>query len=222
MVFHPGMLHARDLKFSYPSGGFSLRVPDLRVAGGETVALSGPSGTGKTTLLKLLAGILPIRDGSLTMQSQELTQAAPSARRALRRRQMGLVFQDFALLDYLTVRDNVLLPLRLAGELTAAHEIRARELIDQLELKSHWLHLAGELSQGERQRVAVARALVHEPRLVLADEPTSALDPKRSAVVMELLIHHVKQKQAALILVSHDAGLMATLDRTVNVEAWTA
>lgn len=214
------MLHARDLQFAYPSGGFGLRVPELRVAAGESVALCGPSGTGKTTLLKLLAGILPIQDGSLTLQSQEVTQADSSARRTLRLRKMGLVFQDFALLDYLTVRDNVLLPLRLAGELTPMHEERARELIEKLDLASHWQHLAGELSQGERQRVAVARALVHEPRLVLADEPTSALDPKRSAVVMDLLIHHVKQNHAALILVSHDASLMATLDRTVNVEAW--
>ncbi len=211
------MLRARDLHFAYAQGGFRLRVPELHAAPGETLALSGPSGTGKTTLLKILAGILPPQGGSLAFAEDDLRQMSPAALRRLRRRHMGLVFQDFALPDYLPVRDNILLPLRLEGALTPEHEQHARTLVDALDLTPHWRHLTGRLSQGEQQRVAVARALVHRPRLVLADEPTSALDPERARAALHLLIHHVKEHQAALVMVSHDASLLGMLDRSVHL-----
>lgn len=217
------MLHASGLRFAYPSGGFTLRVPEWHVRPGETVALSGPSGTGKTTLLKLFAGILPSRDGGrLTIAQQDLQALSAKALRDFRRRQLGLIFQDFALLDYLSVRDNVLLPLRLAGELTPSHETRARALIESLDLRTHWQSLVGEMSQGERQRVAVARALVHEPGVVLADEPTSSVDARRRHLVMELLTRHAREKQASLIMVTHDTGLFSAVDRVVRMEEWTS
>jgi putative ABC transport system ATP-binding protein len=130
------------------------------------------------------------------------------------------VFQDFELLDYLSVEDNILLPARLQGTLNASLRDVARGLVERLEMAKHWKHLAGELSQGERQRVAVARALAHAPRAVLADEPTSSLDAKRRTLVMDLLTAYAKEKQAALVLVTHDAELFTRLDRTVDGGTW--
>ena len=133
---------------------------------------------------------------------------------------LGLVFQDFELLDYLSVEDNILLPARLHGTLNTALRNAARALVERLEIARHWKHLTGELSQGERQRVAVARALVHSPSVVLADEPTSSLDNNRKTVVMDLLTAYAKEKKAALVLVTHDAELFTRLDRTVDGEVW--
>ena len=215
------MLSARELQFAYPSGEFALRVPKFQVQAGETVGISGPSGTGKTTFLRLLSGILKAAAGGVTVCGDSLEKLSLSQRRALRMEKLGLVFQDFELLDYLSVEDNILLPARLHGTLNAALRQAARELVERLEIARHWKHLTGELSQGERQRVAVARALAHTPRAVLADEPTSSLDSKRKTVVMDLLTAYAKEKQAALVLVTHDTELFARLDRTVDGEAWT-
>lgn len=215
------MLSARDLRFAYARDGFTLQVPELAVAAAETLGLGGPSGTGKTTLLKLLCGILSPDAGALRLNNEDMRRLRPSAMRMLRLTQCGLVFQDFALLDYLTVEQNILLPLRLTGQLSAEHASQARTMVERLEIARHWGKLTSELSQGERQRVAVARALVHRPRVVLADEPTSSLDANRKALVMDLLIHYTKEEKAALIMVTHDADLFARLDRVVNVEEWT-
>lgn len=214
------MLEARQLRFAYPSGDFSLQVPALTVGAGSVVGLGGPSGTGKTTALKLLSGILSPQSGAVQLAGEDLFKLSQKAVRELRLHRMGLIFQDFALLDYLTVADNVLLPMRLSGQLNDVHKKRARELVEALEIDTHWKHLTSELSQGERQRVAVARALVHEPLLVLADEPTSSLDAKRKTLVMDLLIRYAREKQAALLMVTHDEGLSSQLDRVVSVEEW--
>jgi putative ABC transport system ATP-binding protein len=214
------MLSARELHFAYPSGEFALRVPEFQVQAGETVGIRGPSGTGKTTFLRLLSGILSASGGELNVCGDHLEKLSPSQRRALRIEKLGLVFQDFELLDYLSVEDNILLPARLHGTLTASLREAAHELAERLEMARHWKHLAGELSQGERQRVAVARALAHSPRAVLADEPTSSIDAKRRTLVMDLLTTYAKEKQAALVLVTHDTELFARLDRTVDGEEW--
>jgi putative ABC transport system ATP-binding protein len=214
------MLSARDLRFAYPDGAFSLSVADFSAAGGEAVGIGGPSGTGKSTFLRLLAGILTPEAGSVTIGGQDTAQLAARSLRALRLRRLGLVFQDFALLDYLTVEDNILLPSRLGGTLDDIVRGQARELVDRLEMTRHWKRLCGQISQGERQRVAVARALAHSPGAVLADEPTASLDASRSTIVMNLLTRYAKEKQAALVVVTHDAALAARLDRVVNVEEW--
>jgi putative ABC transport system ATP-binding protein len=215
------MLSARDLRFAYPNGEFSLRVAEFDAAGGEAVGIGGPSGTGKTTFLRLLSGILRPDTGTVIIEGEAASKISASALRALRLRKLGLVFQDFALLDYLSVEDNILLPSRLGGMLDPAVRKQARELVAQLEIDRHWNRLCREISQGERQRVAVARALAHSPRAVLADEPTASLDARRSQIVMNLLLRYAKDRSAALVVVTHDAGLSALLNRTVNVEEWT-
>ena len=184
------------------------------------MGIAGPSGTGKTTFLRLLSGILRPNAGEVGVAGESLGALPEGKRRALRMEKLGLVFQDFELLEYLSVEDNVLLPTRLQGRLNSALRQSARELVERLEIGKHWKHLTGELSQGERQRVAVARALAHGPRAVLADEPTSSLDAKRKTLVMDLLTDYVKKNEAALVLVTHDSELFTRLDRTVNVEAW--
>jgi putative ABC transport system ATP-binding protein len=216
------MLSARDVHFAYARDGFTLRVPELEVKAGETLGLGGPSGTGKTTLLRLLCGILSPDKGTLRLDNVDLLALPPSARRAARLTQCGLVFQDFALLDYLTVEQNVLLPLRLTGRLNTEHTQQARAMVDSLDIGKHWRKLTSELSQGERQRVAVARALVHKPKVVLADEPTSSLDTRRKVLALDLLTHYTKEANASLVMVTHDTELFTRLDRVVNVEAWSA
>jgi putative ABC transport system ATP-binding protein len=216
------MLTARDLHFAYARDGFTLRVPELEVKAGETLGLGGPSGTGKTTLLKLLCGILSPDKGTVRLNDEDLPSLSVSARRLARLTQCGLVFQDFALLEYLTVEQNVLLPLQLAGKLLPDHAKHARKMVEQLDIEKHWRKLTSELSQGERQRVAIARALVHRPKVVLADEPTSSLDSKRKVLAMDMLVQYSKEANAALVMVTHDTDLFARLDRVVNVEEWSS
>lgn len=214
------MLTARDLRFAYPTGDFSLRVPEFHVGKGETVGVGGPSGTGKTTLMRLLAGILTPDGGSLAVCGENASSFSKNQMRHLRLRRLGLVFQDFALLDYLSVQDNILLPSRLDGGLTDVIRKHARELAEKLEIGHHWTHLTSRLSQGERQRVAVARALAHAPGAVLADEPTSSLDERRKTLVIDLLTQYAKEMKASLVVVTHDAAVSGRLDRVVNITDW--
>ncbi len=214
------MISARDLRFAYDSGEFSLSVPDFSVSAGETVGIAGPSGTGKTTFLRLLSGILKPDSGGVSICDKSVVSLTAGALRALRLRQLGLVFQDFALLDYLTVKDNILLPSRLGGLSDEDLPARAKNLAERLEIGRHWGRLTDELSQGERQRVAVARALAHSPQVVLADEPTASLDEKRKLLVVDLLKEYAAEKNAALVVVTHDVEIFARLDRMVNTGDW--
>ncbi len=215
------MLSTHDLRFAYPNGGFSLSVADFSATEGETVGIGGSSGTGKSTFLRLLSGILKPDTGTVNICGEDAARLSARSLRALRLRRLGLVFQDFALLDYLSVEDNILLPARLGGILDDHVREQARELAGHLEIAQHWHRLCSEISQGERQRVAVARALAHSPGAVLADEPTASLDAKRSQIVMSLLTRYAKEKRAALVVVTHDSALSSQLDRVINVEEWT-
>lgn len=211
-----------DLAFSYAGDGFQLRVPRLALDAGRTLALAGASGGGKTTLLRLMTGLLaPVR-GSVSLGGQKLAELGTEALRAFRLHHIGLVFQDFALLDYLTVEENILLPHQFSSERLATARQNLPALLEQLQIDGYRARRVSRLSQGERQRVAIARALAHEPRFLFADEPTASLDPSRSQIVTDLLIADARRRQTALVVVTHDHGLLERFDHTQRMEDFTA
>lgn len=187
---------------------------------GERVALVGPSGAGKTTLLHLLAGILPPGEGSIYLDDLDLAALAPEDRQDLRILRMGLIFQEFELLDYLDVVENILLPYRVSPvlQLTGAARERARALAREIGLNHRLRSYPGQLSQGERQRVAVCRALVTEPALLFGDEPTGNLDIRNRDLVMDMLFRYSGRRGVSLVVVTHDPGLQQRFDRVIQIE----
>ena len=213
------MLEIRGLtkSFAGPSGRRVLDGVALRVEPGEYVAIVGESGVGKSTLLNLVAGLDLPDAGEILLEGRDLARLDEEARTLLRRARMGFVFQAFHVLPHLTVERNVALPLALNGQAGPAADARVQELLDAVGLGGRARSLPRELSGGELQRVAVARALVHRPALVLADEPTGNLDPDNAAVVLEILRAQIKRDNAAGILVTHSAAAAATTDRTFEL-----
>ena len=212
-------LRMSGVEFRYAEGDFRLRIEELSVSAGECVAVIGPSGSGKTTLLHLAAGILqPVR-GSISAGGQEVTRLSDAARRRFRVSRVGLVFQEFELLEYLNVSDNILLPFRINPRMRLTREVRARvrELSDAMGIEKHLNRYVNRLSQGERQRVGICRALVTEPALVLADEPTGNLDPVNTIRTLELMLDRVRSIDAALLMVTHDHSLLDRFDRVIDL-----
>ncbi|MFM7057285.1 MAG: ABC transporter ATP-binding protein [Planctomycetota bacterium] len=214
------MIRIEQLRFSYRDSVFRLHVPELRIEDGQSVVVAGPSGSGKTTLLNLIAGILPADSGSIWIHDTCITRLHDPARRLYRLQQIGLVFQDFQLIDYLDVLDNVLLPCRIhpSVRLTTELRTRAQELLDAVGIGQHAHRSITRLSQGERQRAALCRALLLSPRLVLADEPTGNLDPRNSGRMVELMLAETKRAGATLIMVTHDHTLLSRFDQTIPFE----
>ncbi|MBL8811625.1 MAG: ABC transporter ATP-binding protein [Planctomycetaceae bacterium] len=214
------MISIQQIQFTYPDGPFSLEIPQLAVETAESVAIVGPSGSGKTTLLNIVAGILTVRQGTVQVGGTTVTQLNDSARRLFRLQNIGLVFQDFQLLDYLDVRNNVLLPCRIHPKvrLTTALRQRADELLTAVGLMPLASRSVTRLSQGERQRVALCRALLLSPQVVLADEPTGNLDPVNAQKIVELLLSEAKRSNATLMMVTHDHTLLSRFDRVIPFE----
>ena len=216
------MVDVTDLRFRYPEGDFELRIPRLAVGGGERVAVVGPSGSGKTTLLHLIAGIARPDAGSVWTCGRQLTALDDAARREFRIRNVGLVFQEFELLDYLSVLDNVLLPYRINPSLRLDADVRerARALAARVGIADKLSRLATRLSQGERQRVAVCRALIAEPALLLADEPTGNLDPANKDRVLDILEDYAAETGATLLTVTHDHDLLPRFGRVIDFKTF--
>ncbi len=218
------MLRVSGLRFAYGDSGFRLAVPDFTARPGEKVALIGPSGSGKTTFLHLIAGIQTPDAGDVQYGEQSLVQMNAADRRRFRLTRLGLVFQQFELLEYLTVQDNILIGCRLsrALPLTDARRQRARQLADEVGLGDKLRRMPGALSQGERQRVAICRALLSEPQVLLADEPTGNLDPPNKRRILQLLVDDVERRGTLLVAATHDHQLLDQFDRVVDVLDWAA
>lgn len=215
------MISVSDLIFRYSNTPFELRIAGLSVGASESVAVVGPSGSGKTTLLNLLAGILQPDSGQVTVAGTELNSLSDAARRDFRIANVGFVFQDFELIDYLDVRENILLPCFINSSLPATTELRARavSLAESMGIADKLDRPIQQLSQGERQRVAICRALLTEPRVLLADEPTGNLDPSNKTHTVELLTKYVGRTGATLVVVTHDHSLLPLFDRTVDFDS---
>ncbi|MGW5046085.1 ABC transporter ATP-binding protein [Streptomyces griseoluteus] len=210
------LLVARDLRKAYGPTA-ALDGAAFSVHPGEVVAVMGPSGSGKSTLLHCLAGIVRPDSGSITYAGRELTTMSDSERSALRRGEFGFVFQFGQLVPELTCVENVALPLRLNGTPRKEAERAALTWMERLEVDGLRRKRPGEVSGGQGQRVAVARALVTGPRVVFADEPTGALDSLNGERVMELLTDAARSTNAAVVLVTHEARVAAWSDREIVV-----
>jgi len=211
------LIELRGVHKSYTRGGVSVRALDgvsLTVATGEFVTVVGPSGCGKSTLLNVLSGVDRAEEGHVRVAGLDLGQASESQLVRFRRRSIGVVFQAFHLLPNLTAEQNVALPLALDGRTDPA---RVRDLLARVGLTQRARHHPGELSGGEQQRVAVARALVHRPGLLIADEPTGNLDSASGQLVLELLDELRRDEGTALVLATHDAAIADESERQVTL-----
>jgi len=210
------VLSIRNLSksFSGPRAKTVLRDISFELAAGDYVAVMGESGIGKSTLLNLIAGLERPDSGQVFLDGADLGALGDDALTLVRRKHMGFVFQAFHILPYLTVAQNVALPLALNGFGKKPMRRRVAALLDSVKLLDRGESMPHELSGGEMQRVAIARALVHRPRLVFADEPTGNLDPESAKEVLALLRECVKSEGAAGILVTHSSAAARTADRT--------
>ena len=212
------MIKISSLKFAYASGDFHLSIPEFALSRGEKVAIIGPSGSGKTTLLNLLAGILTPPKGTVLVDGVAINEMNDAKRRDFRISNIGFIFQDFGLLDYLDVRNNILHPYRITDALKLDLDVRNRAdmLAEQMGIADKLHRHPDDLSHGERQRVAICRALLPGPKLILADEATGNLDPKNKLHILELLFDSVKSHEATLLAVTHDQELLPSFERVVN------
>ena len=208
------LLVAADLHLAFGRTR-ALSGATVAIRPGEVVALLGPSGSGKSTLLHCLAGILRPDSGEVRYRRARLDDRTDEARSRLRRDDFGFVFQFGSLVPELTALENVALPLRLGGSRRRAAEDRARLWLERLDVASVAGKRPGEMSGGEGQRVAVARALVGGPRVVFADEPTGALDSLNGELVMEELLGSAREQGASVVLVTHETRIAAYADREV-------
>lgn len=215
------MLLIEDLKYRYPEQDNDLLdISHWQVAAGEAIFLSAPSGSGKSTLINLLAGILTPQQGTIRILDTAINQLSARRRDAFRARHIGMVFQQFNLIPYLSVADNIRLASHFSASSATEADTRALQLLDKLGLtQTEVRRKAGQLSVGQQQRVAIARALINEPELLLVDEPTSALDTAHRDKFIDLLMQQLVPAKTSLIFVSHDTSLQSHFSRHVEIGA---
>lgn len=214
------LLAARGLTKSYAMGRRTvevLRGVDLEIGRSDFLALRGASGAGKSTLLHLIGGLDSANSGEILFDGRNVAKFSESDLCYYRNRRLGFIFQAYHLLPELTALENVCLPARIGRLAPTAAETRGRALLEQVGLKERTEHKPYELSGGEQQRVAVARALISEPELILADEPTGNLDSRTGAEIIELLRNLCVQKHTTLVIATHDAKVAACAQRVVEL-----
>tara|TARA_B100000676_G_C18064985_1_gene840343 strand:- start:124 stop:810 length:687 start_codon:yes stop_codon:yes gene_type:complete len=214
----------KEVKFRWHKAKpWVLDILHFQVGVGQKVFIAGPSGSGKTTLLNLISGIILPDEGRIWIEGTDLVDLGPAARDNFRGKHIGYVFQSFNLIPYLSIMENVLLPCRfsrermdrISGDVTA----EATRLLDRMEINTASILATrvSDLSIGQQQRVAAARALLGAPQLIIADEPTSALDTENREAFMELLFAEANASKATLLFVSHDIGLASAFDHSVSL-----
>ena len=218
------MISIDQLAFSYPGGDFNMSIADLQIEKGTTVAIVGPSGTGKTTLLDLMAGNQVPDTGQVVVDGKRVSGMSDNHRRNFRIQNIGFVFQEFELIEHLNVLDNILLPYRVTSALTLNQEVRARaaSLADDLGVGDKLKRNVKHLSKGEQQRVAICRALLPEPSLLLCDEPTGNLDPVNKQRVLDITFDYAKRCGTTLVVVTHDHELLPRFQRVIDFKDFVA
>ncbi len=212
------LINIKSLEFSYGTDSFKLSVPQLTINKAEKIAIIGPSGSGKTSLLNLISGILLPQKGQISIENVTLNQLSDSDRRDYRISNIGFIFQNFELLEYLNAQDNILHPFRItrALKLDSAIKARANNLAEELGIRDKMKRLTNTLSQGEKQRTAICRALLTKPKLILADEATGNLDPNNKLRILDALFRSTDKHGATLLAVTHDHELLSHFDRVID------
>lgn len=212
------MLYVKNLQKSYEVGKVKYQVLkgiDLHVAQGEFVAVMGPSGSGKTTLLNCISCYIPFDEGSITLGGTKLAGLSDDMLAKIRNTQIGFVFQDFMLLDGLSIRENILVPRIVQGEVDREAEELANKLASLFGIEHIMNKYPAEISGGEKQRAAVARSLINNPLIILADEPTGNLDSKSSRTVIESFGNAKDKMNATIFMVTHDSFAASFCDRVI-------
>ncbi|WP_337102672.1 ABC transporter ATP-binding protein [Paenibacillus sp. YIM B09110] len=218
------ILKAIGLKRTFGKGNAAVTALSdvhLDISAGSMVALKGRSGSGKTTLLNMLSALDEPTEGQVFFQGREITRMPGKERSAIRRKEIGLVFQSFGLFPLMNAYENVEFGLRVAGTPFKGNREAAEQALEQVGMKDRMKHRPAELSGGEQQRVAIARAIAHEPVLLIADEPTAELDSRMGIQVMRVFRELVNQSGMTVVLTTHDPGIMELVDHVISLEDGT-
>ena len=214
------ILQIRDLHFQYPASDFKIEISNIKITQGSKIAISGKSGSGKTTLIHLISGILKPQSGEILFFDESITDMNDNDIRKHRISNIGFIFQEFELLDYLNVMDNLVLPYKINKSLSLDEEIKdkAKEIANRIGIGNKLDQHPKQLSGGERQRLAIARALITSPPLIIADEPTGNLDDKTSNIVMDEITDQVSYTNSTLIMISHNNELISSFDEIIDIQ----